>query len=82
MRLNNAVLWFPETMSRSLREFQSYIYLALLASCVVILVMTINDLDYEPAQRDEEVKSGKYFNEDVLKGAFKLPQFVKDLISK
>ena len=44
MRLNNAVLWFPETMSRSWREFQSYIYLALLASCVVILVMTINDL--------------------------------------
>lgn len=39
-------------------------------------------LDYEPAQRDEEVKSGKYFNEDILKGAFKLPQFVKDLISK
>ncbi len=31
-------------MSRSWREFQSYIYLALLASCIVILVMTINDL--------------------------------------
>ena len=39
-------------------------------------------LDYEPAQRGGEIKSGKYFNEGILKGAFKLPQFVKDLISK
>lgn len=36
-------------------------------------------LDYEPLQREKEVKSGKYFNRDVLDGAFKLPQFVKDL---
>lgn len=29
-----------------------------------------------------DVKSGRYFNADVLKGATRLPQFVKDLISE
>lgn len=44
MGLNNAVLWFNETMSRSWRQYQTYIYLAFLALGVVILIMTINDL--------------------------------------
>lgn len=39
-------------------------------------------LDYEPVKRTGEIKPGKYFNEDVLQGAFKLPQFVKDLIKQ
>lgn len=37
-------------------------------------------LDYEPKTRETEIKSGKYFNGDVLEGAFKLPQFVRDLL--
>lgn len=44
MGLNNAVLWFDETMNRSWREYQSYIYLVLLAIGIVFLVMTLNDL--------------------------------------
>ena len=36
--------------------------------------------DYEPKPRDEEVLPRKYFNRDILEGAFRLPQFVKDLI--
>ena len=44
MRLNNAVLWFDETMNRSWREYQFYIYLALLAVGIVFLLMTLNDL--------------------------------------
>ncbi len=37
-------------------------------------------LDYEPVVRAGDVKSGKYFNREVLEGAFKLPQFVRDLL--
>lgn len=37
-------------------------------------------LDYVPSPRVAEIESGKYFNKDVLEGAFKLPQFVKDLL--
>lgn len=37
-------------------------------------------MDYEPSVRDNEIKTGKYFNRGVLEGSFKLPQFVKDLL--
>jgi spermidine synthase len=30
--------------------------------------------------RDEKVESGKYFNPEILRGAFSLPQFVRNLI--
>ena len=37
--------------------------------------------DYEPAlRRGASVSTGKYFNMEVLEGAFKLPQFVKEII--
>ena len=44
MELNNPVLWFHETMNRSWRQYQSYIYLAILAIGIVLLIMTVNDL--------------------------------------
>ncbi|MEM0155479.1 MAG: polyamine aminopropyltransferase [Thermoplasmataceae archaeon] len=31
--------------------------------------------------RTDKVKSGRYFNSEILKGSFSLPQFVKDLLS-
>lgn len=31
--------------------------------------------------RAEKVRTGKYFNEEVLEGAFRLPQFVKELLA-
>jgi len=33
------------------------------------------------SRRDEKVGAGKYFNEQILEGAFRLPQFLIDLIS-
>ncbi len=35
----------------------------------------------EIKQRKDIIKPGKYFNEDILKGAFYLPQFVKNIIN-
>lgn len=39
-------------------------------------------MNYEPGIRESSIGSGKYFNKDVLEGAFMLPQFVKDLLKK
>lgn len=36
--------------------------------------------EFDPKGRLEEINAGKYFNSDVLRGSFKLPEFVKDLI--
>ncbi len=36
--------------------------------------------DLEP--RKEDVKSGQYFNAEILQGAFRLPEFVRDLLKK
>lgn len=38
--------------------------------------------DSEISPRDEDVKAGRYFNRDILEGAFRLPQFVRDLLHK
>ncbi len=35
---------------------------------------------YETKGRLEEISTGKYFNADILRGAFKLPEFVRELI--
>lgn len=34
-----------------------------------------------PEPRSEKIGTGKYFNAEIMEGAFKLPQFVRDLIT-
>ncbi|MEM0139367.1 MAG: polyamine aminopropyltransferase [Ferroplasma sp.] len=34
------------------------------------------------AKRDDEVRPARYFNEDILNGAFYLPEFVKNILKK